>query len=89
MLCFRILSAHVLFRANAYGESERVLGDWLKRTGKRSEIFLATKFGFTEDLTIRGDAEFVKQNVEYSLKTLGVDYIDLLYLHRWAPTILP
>lgn len=31
--------------ANVYGDSEELLGKWFKRTGKRDEIFLATKFG--------------------------------------------
>lgn len=55
-----------------------------KRTGKRSEIFLATKFGFflQPDRLINGDPEYVRTAVEKSLKRLGTDYIDLLYLHR-------
>lgn len=53
-----------------------------KRTGKRSEIFLASKFGFKPDLSVDGSAENAKASVESSLKRLGVDYIDLYYLHR-------
>ena len=57
----------------------------LKRTGKRSEVFLASKFGFKSDLSLDGSKENVKLSVESSLARLGVDYIDLYYLHRYYP----
>ena len=61
-----------------------------KKTGKRDEIFLATKFGL-----VRGEPNrFVKANPEYvheafnkSLSRLGVDRVDLYYLHRADPTV--
>ena len=55
-----------------------------KRTGKRSEIFLATKFGITRgtDKFVTGDPEYVKAACAKSLSRLGVDQIDLYYLHR-------
>jgi len=68
--------------ALTYGDNEDLLGKWFKRTGKRSEIFLASKFGFKPDLTVDGSAENAKASVESSLQRLGVDYIDLYYLHR-------
>lgn len=52
-----------------------------KRTGKRNDIFLATKFGFMPDYTISGKPENVRSSAEKSLSRLGVDYIDLYYLH--------
>jgi aryl-alcohol dehydrogenase-like predicted oxidoreductase len=57
--------------------------DRFKRTGKRSEIFLATKFGFTAE-GARGDPEYVREQLNISLKRLGTDYIDLYYQHRWS-----
>ena len=51
---------------------------------KRKDIFLATKFGFAADGSIRGDPEFVKEQSARSLKRLGVDYIDLYYQHRYV-----
>ncbi|KLO13997.1 Aldo/keto reductase [Schizopora paradoxa] len=68
--------------ADIYGDSEELLGKWFKRTGKRSSVFIASKFGFTPEHTVNGSPEYVKQAVESSLKKLGVDYIDLYYLHR-------
>jgi aryl-alcohol dehydrogenase-like predicted oxidoreductase len=66
-------------------DSEDLLKLWFERTGKRNEIFLATKFAVTiEDgkPAIRSDPEYVKQACEKSLKRLGVDKIDLYYCHR-------
>ncbi|KAI0674615.1 Aldo/keto reductase [Trametes maxima] len=71
--------------ADIYLDSEDTIGQWFKRTGKRSEIYLATKFGFTyTDPTrpVNGDPAYVRQAIEKSLKRLGVDYVDLYYLHR-------
>jgi diketogulonate reductase-like aldo/keto reductase len=55
----------------------------LKRTGKRDEIYLATKFGFVFDgeRVINGTPEHARLSVEKSLKRLGVSSIDLYYLH--------
>lgn len=71
--------------------NERLLGHWFQQTGRRSEIFLATKFGQLRGAdgkpTVRGDEEYVYQACEDSLKRLGVDYIDLYYQHRVDPTV--
>ncbi|KAJ7119584.1 NADP-dependent oxidoreductase domain-containing protein [Mycena epipterygia] len=70
--------------SNVYRDSEDLIGKWFKRTGKRSDIFLATKFGVTPD-TSRGDPEYVKEQATRSLSRLGVEYIDLYYQHRVDP----
>lgn len=78
--------------ADIYGDSEELVGEWFKRTGKRNEIFLATKFALTLDdkggMTIRSDPEYVKAACNKSLGRLGVDSIDLYYMNlpkagRW------
>ncbi len=66
-----------------------------KRTGKRDEIFLATKFGLStgstesseRHRTIRGDPAYVDEALEKSLKLLGTDHIELYYLHRPDTTV--
>lgn len=63
-----------------YGDSEEIVGKWFKRTGKRNEIFFATKFGFVKDsktFEVNSSAAYVKKACEESLRRLGVDYIDL------------
>ncbi len=52
-----------------------------KRSGKRNEIFLTSKFGITPN-GARGDPEYVKEQCAKSLERFGVDYIDLYYQHR-------
>ena len=63
-------------------ESETVLGQWLKDTGRRDEVVLATKVGF--DRHGKG-AGLKKEQIEYwideSLRKLGTDHIDLYYAH--------
>jgi aryl-alcohol dehydrogenase-like predicted oxidoreductase len=72
--------------ADLYADSEDVIGDWFKRSGKRSDIFLATKFAIQVDapgrMSVRSDPEYVKAACEKSLKRLGIDTIDLYYCHR-------
>lgn len=71
--------------ADVYGDNEELIGKWFKRTGKRDDIFLATKCGGVfgpSGFSIRSDAEYVHQACDKSLKRLGVSHIDLFYLHR-------
>lgn len=63
-----------------YGDSEALVGKWFKRTGKRSQIFLATKFGFIKgdpSFSVDSSAEYCKKACAESLRLLGTDYIDL------------
>ncbi|KAH8810723.1 NADP-dependent oxidoreductase domain-containing protein [Xylogone sp. PMI_703] len=72
--------------SDMYGDSEELIGEWFRRTGKRSEIFLATKFGVVGmengSIKIRSAPEYVRESCERSLQRLGVDCIDLYYCHR-------
>jgi len=61
-----------------------------KRTGKRNEIFLATKFGLghgESERFVKADPEYVHEAFNKSMSKLGVDYVDLYYLHRADPTV--
>ena len=71
--------------SDIYADSEDLIGKWFKRTGKREDIFLATKFAVIvkgADRAVRSDPEYVKEACEKSLKRLGVPTIDLYYCHR-------
>ncbi|KAJ7292449.1 NADP-dependent oxidoreductase domain-containing protein [Mycena rebaudengoi] len=70
-------------------DSEDLIGKWFKRTGKRDEIYTATKFGFAfeGDRVINGSLEYARIAVEKSLGRLGVESIDLYYLHRADSTV--
>jgi len=72
-----------------YGDSEELIGRWLKRSGKRNEIFLATKFGAGSPTgkIIDCSPAYVKEACQKSLEKLGVDQIDLFYAHRADPTV--
>ncbi|KAI0765200.1 Aldo/keto reductase [Fomes fomentarius] len=79
--------------ADVYADSEQLIGKWFKKTGKRNEIFLATKFGFIigeprpDGRRLCGEPDYVSEALERSLSNLGVDYIDLWYLHRTDQTV--
>lgn len=60
------------------GESEAVIGKWLAQSGKRDEVVIATKVGMMAGLA----ADTVAAACEASLARLGVETIDLYYLHK-------
>lgn len=64
------------------GESEELLGDWMRQRRNRSQLFLATKVGFAYPGVERGlKSSQIEAECEKSLKRLGVDTIDLYYAH--------
>ncbi|MDU4095402.1 MAG: aldo/keto reductase, partial [Pantoea sp.] len=68
---------------NQGGESETIIGNWLKKTGKRDKIVLATKVGIEMGPEKTGlSAKYIRQAVEDSLRRLQTDYIDLYQAHR-------
>lgn len=76
-------------RFNQGGESETIIGKWLKSTGKRHQIIIATKVGLEMGKNKKGlSANYIIQAVEDSLKRLQTDYIDL-YQSHWDDTTTP
>ncbi|KAI5928126.1 putative aldo-keto reductase [Camillea tinctor] len=74
--------------SDLYGDNETLVGNWFKRTGKRDQIFLATKFGYvkgTKTLETNSSFAYTKTACEESLKALGIETIDLYYLHNANP----
>ena len=60
------------------GESETVLGEWLKRRGRRDDVLIATKVGYMKGLS----AAQIGEAIEGSLRRLQTDYVDLYYAHK-------
>ena len=63
------------------GESETIIGDWIKQSGKRDKVVIATKVGsdMGEGRSLR--KEYVLRECEASLRRLQTDYIDLYQTH--------
>ncbi len=64
------------------GESETVLGNWFKRSGRRKDVILATKVGIELAPDKKGLSKaYIMREVEDSLQRLQTDYIDLYQSH--------
>ena len=64
------------------GESETIIGKWLKRSGKRQSVIIATKVGKEMGPDKKGlSRSYIFQAVEESLRRLQTDYIDLYQSH--------
>ncbi|WP_395689143.1 aldo/keto reductase [Caenimonas koreensis] len=69
------------------GESETVIGKWLKQSGKRDKVVVATKVGMDMGDGKTGLApKRIREAVDASLKRLGVDQIDLYQAHQDDPS---
>lgn len=66
------------------GQSEKSLGKFLQKTGKRDQMIICTKCAHHDRKYYRPrvDAASITSDVETSLVTIGTDHIDILYLHR-------
>jgi aryl-alcohol dehydrogenase-like predicted oxidoreductase len=87
------LGLTLLDTADIYGPhaNEILVGHAIR--GRRDEVVLATKFGFVGDpaqaggRTLDGRPDYVRSACEASLRRLGVETIDLYYLHRVDPEV--
>jgi aryl-alcohol dehydrogenase-like predicted oxidoreductase len=71
---------------NSGGESETIIGKWLKSRGGREKVVVATKFGIEMGPGKKGlSRAYMMQAVEDSLRRLQTDYIDLYQSHRDDP----
>lgn len=67
---------------NHGGESETVIGNWLKKSGKRDRVIIATKVGKPMGEGRQGlSPRYIQRAVEDSLRRLQTDYIDLYQSH--------
>ena len=71
---------------NSGGESETIIGKWLKARGNRQNVVLATKLGIEMAPGKKGlSRSYMQSAVEASLRRLQTDYIDLYQSHRDDP----
>ncbi|MEU1042972.1 aldo/keto reductase [Streptomyces sp. NPDC005551] len=74
------------------GHNEQLVGRAV--AGRRDEVVLATKFGMRRDDSdprqgrkVDSSPEYCRQAIDASLRRLGVDHVDLYYLHRKDPDV--
>lgn len=71
---------------NKGGESETIIGNWLKKRGKREEVIIATKVGYEISPEKKGlSKKYILKAVDDSLQRLQTDYIDLYQSHKDDP----
>jgi aryl-alcohol dehydrogenase-like predicted oxidoreductase len=74
---------------NSGGESETIIGKWMKSRGNRDRMVVITKVGSDFGKGLRGlSAAYIEQAIEGSLKRLQVEAIDL-YLSHWPDPAVP
>ena len=66
---------------NSGGESEALIGEWLRSRGTRDQVVIATKVGMLPDRPGLS-AQNIRAAAEDSLRRLGIEHIDLYYAHR-------
>ena len=73
-------------RGHQGGESETVIGNWLKRRGKRDDVMIATKVGAPMGSGDKGlSRAWIMKEADASLRRLQTDVIDLYQAHRDDP----
>jgi len=73
---------------NKGGESETIIGNWFRKSGKRKNTVLATKVGHDMAPDKKGlSKKYILAEVEDSLKRLQTDYIDLYQSHKDDETV--
>jgi aryl-alcohol dehydrogenase-like predicted oxidoreductase len=71
---------------NKGGESEAMIGNWLKQRGNRDKVIIATKLGMEMAPGMKGlSRSYMQRAVEASLRRLQTDYIDLYQAHQDDP----
>ncbi|KAL8747702.1 MAG: hypothetical protein Q9190_000443 [Brigantiaea leucoxantha] len=87
------LGGNFIDSANVYqfGQSEQWIGEWMQKTGRRSEMVVATKYTMSPMATkpvqqsnFGGTGtKSMHMAIEQSLKNLQTDYVDIYYVHAW------
>ena len=70
------------------GESEAIIGEWLKASGKRGQVVIATKVGMKMGSGDQGlSRDWIMKEVDASLRRLQTDVIDLYQAHKDDETV--
>jgi len=93
--CFEILDAFARFggtlidSGRLYGDSEKVIGEWMAARRVRDRMVVITKCGHGADgiLPADGFEDMVTEELATSLESLQTDYVDLYMLHRDNPSM--
>lgn len=92
LACARDLGIDFLDTANVYGLglSEQIIGSFLK--GDAGDFTIATKAGIWRDKEhgnrgFNNKADYLRNELEGSLRRLGIDHVDLFYVHRRDPEV--
>jgi 1-deoxyxylulose-5-phosphate synthase len=80
------LGGNVVDCAREYGESERVLGRWLRDCGRRDEVVVLTKGGHAGEGRRRVTPADISADLVKSLEALGAGAIEIYMLHRDDPS---
>ncbi len=92
------LGGNLIDAAHAYGNwepgsdspCEELIGEWLKESGKRDQVYVSTKGGHPTmaDMNAkRVDIPDLEMDLTASLEKLRVDYVDMYFLHRDDPGV--
>ena len=95
---FTDLGANFIDTASVYGDwepgergrSEKLIGEWLHKNGKRDRVVIMSKGAhpLIETMHVtRCTPEYIEADIDESLRRLGVEYVDLYLLHRDNPAI--
>lgn len=79
--CYCSFGGNFIDTAQAYADSEEIIGKYLKETGKRKDLVIATK---TASGGSKDSLAEIEPKLDISLKRLGTDYVDLYYFHSPA-----
>lgn len=71
---------------NSGGESEEIIGEWLRRRGKRDDVVIITKVSSHPQRPGLAP-ENIHAAIDDSLRRLGTDYVDLYFAHRDDPDV--
>lgn len=72
--------------ARAYGQSERILGAWMKSRRNRDRVVICTKLACPRGQRSRLSPPEIRSDFETSLRELSTDYVDLLFVHYDDPS---